>query len=216
MNFKFRNLFFFLKQLMILLSFRIWILHGQLPIFTSQDNPAAFANSKLTKFLTFSYLAAFNLYKLFNPSKLSYDWQMNSIPLVENLTDLRNFSTLTMFVGIFYLILTSIREKNKNLRSIYYFGIAFLVLPFLPASNLFTYVGFVVAERTLYIPSIGFSTLFIAGYIQFKDYLNYKKVQKRKKCKKYLKSAVYILFTVFLLKTLVRNQDWLTRESLFK
>jgi hypothetical protein len=31
-------------------------------------------------------------------------------------------------------------------------GLALLVIPFLPASNLFFKVGFVVAERVLYIP----------------------------------------------------------------
>lgn len=31
-------------------------------------------------------------------------------------------------------------------------GLCLLVIPFLPASNLFLRVGFVVAERILYIP----------------------------------------------------------------
>lgn len=31
-------------------------------------------------------------------------------------------------------------------------GLLFLILPFLPASNLFFRVGFVVAERVLYMP----------------------------------------------------------------
>lgn len=31
-------------------------------------------------------------------------------------------------------------------------GLLFLVLPFIPASNLFFRVGFVVAERVLYMP----------------------------------------------------------------
>ncbi|EGI61632.1 Transmembrane and TPR repeat-containing protein 2 [Acromyrmex echinatior] len=34
-------------------------------------------------------------------------------------------------------------------------SLGFLVLPFLPASNLFFYVGFVIAERILYLPSVG-------------------------------------------------------------
>ena len=32
------------------------------------------------------------------------------------------------------------------------FGLAFMVLPFIPASNLLFPVGFVVAERILYLP----------------------------------------------------------------
>lgn len=34
-----------------------------------------------------------------------------------------------------------------------------LIIPFLPASNLFFPVGFVVAERILYIPNMGFCIL---------------------------------------------------------
>ena len=39
-----------------------------------------------------------------------------------------------------------------------------LVLPFIPASNLFFPVGFVVAERILYTPSMGFSMLVALGF----------------------------------------------------
>ncbi|KFB36955.1 AGAP009112-PA-like protein [Anopheles sinensis] len=38
-------------------------------------------------------------------------------------------------------------------------SVALLTLPFLPASNLLFYVGFVVAERILYLPSVGFCLL---------------------------------------------------------
>jgi len=42
-------------------------------------------------------------------------------------------------------------------------GLCVMVLPFIPATNLFFYVGFVVAERILYIPSIGFCLLAAEG-----------------------------------------------------
>ena len=38
-----------------------------------------------------------------------------------------------------------------------------LVIPFVPASNLFFPVGFVVAERVLYIPSMGYAALVALG-----------------------------------------------------
>ena len=38
-------------------------------------------------------------------------------------------------------------------------GLAILVLPFLPASNLFFYVGFILADRVLFLPSAGFCLL---------------------------------------------------------
>lgn len=42
-------------------------------------------------------------------------------------------------------------------------AVAVIVIPFLPASNLFFRVGFVLAERVLYIPSLGFCLLVVLG-----------------------------------------------------
>ena len=39
-----------------------------------------------------------------------------------------------------------------------------MVIPFIPASNIFFPVGFVVAERILYLPSMGFSLLVALGF----------------------------------------------------
>ena len=42
-------------------------------------------------------------------------------------------------------------------------SVAVLVVPFLPASNLLFRVGFVIAERNLYLPSLGFIMLVTLG-----------------------------------------------------
>lgn len=42
-------------------------------------------------------------------------------------------------------------------------GLALIGVPFLPATNLFFRVGFVVAERVLFIPVAGYCVLFIHG-----------------------------------------------------
>ena len=42
-------------------------------------------------------------------------------------------------------------------------SLSLMILPFLPASNLFFPVGFVLAERVLYIPSMGFCLLVALG-----------------------------------------------------
>lgn len=45
-------------------------------------------------------------------------------------------------------------------------ALALIVVPFLPASNLFFRVGFVIAERILYLSSIGFCVLIVLGVRQ--------------------------------------------------
>ena len=46
------------------------------------------------------------------------------------------------------------------------FALSLTLLPFLPATNLFFTVGFVVAERVLYVPSMGFCLLVAMGMSQ--------------------------------------------------
>lgn len=40
-----------------------------------------------------------------------------------------------------------------------------VVVPFLPASNVFIRVGFVIAERVLYLPSAGYCLLVALGVV---------------------------------------------------
>ena len=52
---------------------------------------------------------------------------------------------------------------SKTDRQTVIVAVGMLVIPFLPASNLFFPVGFVLAERILYIPSMGYSVLAALG-----------------------------------------------------
>ncbi len=51
-----------------------------------------------------------------------------------------------------------------SLISLVLFSSSLMILPFLPASNLLFPVGFVLAERVLYLPSVGFCLLVVLGY----------------------------------------------------
>ncbi|MEQ2248727.1 Protein O-mannosyl-transferase tmtc1 [Ilyodon furcidens] len=104
------------------------------------------------RFLTYSYLLSFNAWLLLAPIVLCYDWQVGSIPLVESLGDVRNMATMLLAVVMIALCLhclfSLLRQENREVLV----GMLFLVFPFIPASNLFFRVGFVVAERVLYMP----------------------------------------------------------------
>lgn len=83
-------------------------------------------------------------------------------------------------------------------------GLALLVLPFLPASNLFFPVGFVVAERVLYMPSMGWCLLVAHGW---------RLVAKKRAT--LATAALIFLILAFSAKTYYRNWDWKTEYSLF-
>lgn len=53
-------------------------------------------------------------------------------------------------------------------------ALALLIVPFLPASNLFFRVGFVIAERVLYLPTAGFCILIAIGICKLQQ--NYPKM----------------------------------------
>uniref|UniRef100_A0A803TLF7 dolichyl-phosphate-mannose--protein mannosyltransferase n=1 Tax=Anolis carolinensis TaxID=28377 RepID=A0A803TLF7_ANOCA len=89
-------------------------------------------------------------------------------------------------------------------------SLSLLIVPFIPATNLFFYVGFVIAERVLYIPSMGFCLLITVGTRAL-----YIKTQKR-----FLKNLIFFataaLIFFYGLKTFVRNRDWQDEEMLYK
>ncbi|XP_026835157.1 transmembrane and TPR repeat-containing protein CG31690 [Drosophila erecta] len=90
-------------------------------------------------------------------------------------------------------------------------GTAFLVLPFLPASNLLFYVGFVMAERVLYLPSVGYCLLFGLGFGRL-----WQRVNSSRRSRLMLLCGLALLLGVHGLRTCRRNWDWRHEEQLFR
>ncbi|XP_077990918.1 protein O-mannosyl-transferase TMTC2-like [Glandiceps talaboti] len=88
-------------------------------------------------------------------------------------------------------------------------SLAIMIVPFIPATNLFFYVGFVVAERVLYIPSMGYSLLLVYGV-----HILCCRVNKTKH--KYFYLIMSVLLILFSVRTFLRNQDWQTEEALYR
>ena len=214
------------------------------PKFSPSDNPTAACSNFFTRAMTFNYLVACNIQMLLIPVSLSFDWSMDSIPLISSTTDMRNFVTLAMYLSaIMALKLTyvSVKWRHRGQSASYpeslsefddqkeefksmnrklsdasseellfdlplddngniitakkslmkpkqrvwkikrgisdlvdtvsasnlpapekvLFGVSVIILSLLPATNLLFYVGFVLAERLLYLPSIGSCVLIV-------------------------------------------------------
>ena len=139
-----------------------------------------------------------------NPSKLLHDWRMGAVPLVTSLTDLRHLLTLATFLFIGSLGLRSITRKHTGPR-IATLALSLIIFPFLPASNLLLTVGFVVAERVLYIPSMGFCMLVALGFFNL---LNFYKCRNHSVTSLILKLTVVYLLVVHAAKVVHRNRAW--------
>lgn len=122
----------------------------------------------------------------------------------------------------------STKQAKLSSASAALISISILTLPFLPASNLFFYVGFVVAERILYLPSVGYCLLIGLGLgklINFKVQCKGNGTKSRQKTESQrhhnMRSMATILFLIILitacsLKTMRRNRDWRDEESLYR
>ena len=239
------------------------------PDFSPADNPAANDPNFLTRFLTFLYLPFCNFWLLIYPWNLSYDWSMNTIPLVKSITSTENILSALLYITLLAFAFcylkycrncptqddskenslyhspamkkdghrkhspnstktqtnttfkysnvlhntfpkteeeeTSFVQKSLNITIL---SLSAMILPFLPATNLFFYVGFVLAERILYIPSIGFCLLILNG-------LNVlMKLYKSKQ--KHLISFMAFILIMFALRTYGRNFVWKDEETLYR
>ncbi|XP_043297570.1 protein O-mannosyl-transferase TMTC1 isoform X2 [Cervus canadensis] len=198
-----------ISYVIVVLYFRLWIMGGSMPLFSEQDNPASFSPYILTRFLTYSYLLAFNVWLLLAPVTLCYDWQVGSIPLIETIWDIRNGATILLAVVMALLSLHCLAAFKRLEHREVLVGLLFLVFPFIPASNLFFRVGFVVAERVLYMPSMGYCILFVHGLSKLCTWLN--------RCgATTLSVSTVLLLLLFSWKTVKQNEIWLSRESLFR
>ena len=217
-----------------LLCLRSIALDGNLPSFSKSDNPASHCEFIQTRTLTFLLLPALNFQLLFLPSTLSYDWSMESIPLVSSILDIRNIISTVFYSLLFYFISRVVfnfyprivgilkkigsntgessclskpgEESRRKIDTIQVMALSLslLILPFLPATNLFFYVGFVLAERVLYIPSLGYCLLLAISLENLSRF--------NRRCVRF---GTLIMLGFFTLKTLSRNQDWRNEESLF-
>uniref|UniRef100_A0A4W3GGR4 dolichyl-phosphate-mannose--protein mannosyltransferase n=1 Tax=Callorhinchus milii TaxID=7868 RepID=A0A4W3GGR4_CALMI len=175
-----------------------------LPAVGRNSQPAA-----LFRFLTYSYLLVFNAWLLLAPITLCYDWQVGSIPLVESLWDARNVATAAFVLGILLLTFTCLLSAQRLEHREILVGLLFLALPFVPASNLFFRVGFVVAERVLYMPSMGYCILVVHGVKRLRAVLS-------KWGASIVMLSTLLLLGLFFWKTVRQNEVWLSRESLFR
>ncbi|KAK2496959.1 hypothetical protein MC885_004736 [Smutsia gigantea] len=149
------------------------------------------------------------MWLLLAPVTLCYDWQVGSIPLVETIWDMRNLATILLAVVMALLSLHCLAAFKRLEHKEVLVGLSFLVFPFVPASNLFFTVGFVVAERVLYMPSMGYCILVVHGLSRLCTGLHRGGTAT-------LTVATTLLLLLFSWKTVKQNENWLSRESLFR
>ena len=157
--------------------------------------------------LSWLHLIYINMKLLLSPSQLSSDWRYGAVPLTESLWDLHNLYTVASVLAVAGLVGYGLTMKTSTKPVL--FGVCLMVFPFLPASNLFFPVGFVVAERVLYLPSMGFCMLVACGMWHLA-----RNISHRHTASTVLTAAIACLLVVHAMKTVVRNRDWYSATTL--
>jgi hypothetical protein len=148
----------------LILRQRLSLQAGGQPAFTAHNNPAAFAADAPSRYRTYWHYYALNLQLLVWPYPLCCDWSMGAVPLVDSWQDPRNLGSLAVLVLLLLWVGVAISACRQHWASaphrVAAVGGGIMLVAFLPASNALFAVGFSVAERVLYMPSIGASLLF--------------------------------------------------------
>ncbi|XP_034614099.1 protein O-mannosyl-transferase TMTC4 [Trachemys scripta elegans] len=177
------------------------------PAFTEVDNPASFADSLFVRAINYNYYYSLNAWLLLCPWWLCFDWSMGCIPLIKSVSDWRIIALAALWFCLIGLICQALCSQDSHKRRILTLGLGFLIIPFLPASNLFFRVGFVVAERVIYLPSIGYCMLLTYGF---------SLLSKQAKKKKMLAAAVLGILLINVLRCVIRSNQWRSEEQLFR
>ncbi|TKR59370.1 hypothetical protein L596_029049 [Steinernema carpocapsae] len=194
---------YYLILFALLCGTRFWINGFQCPQFSKLDNPAAFHENFYVRVVNYFYIYILNFWLLIFPKNFSFDYSMGCIPLITDLGDARilSFGAYLLFAIVFTILHRKLQDSTKLLM---YYGLIFIVLLFLPATNIIP-VGFVIAERVLYAPSIGYC-LFIS--------LVFYHLEKQSSSSNV--SPIWLLIAPLMVsRCITRSLEWRTEKELF-
>lgn len=204
-HFIFRTLAIFVVG-MAFMTHRKWFVGGFADLkMQIQHNPIAFAEGQ-EKWLTIFYLHFQYLWVQIWPAYLSCDYSMACIPMITSLSDPRNLLTMLTYTGLIVFLVLSLRSRRWH--HILLISLSWYIIPFFPASQVPFQPGTVLAERVLYVPSIGLCLL--ASWVLFAAWRQ-----------GYISKRVFLTLCLIILicysaRTLIRNPDWHTQIQLFE
>jgi tetratricopeptide (TPR) repeat protein len=176
------------------------VYHWQNPLFTD--------NSISSKFSIALYSMGYYLKLLFVPSPLRFYYGYAIIPHVQP------YNIVVILSLLAHLLLLIISFKTYRSKPLLSFSILIYFIGILPFSNIFFPLTGIVAERLLFIPSLGFSIAITYGlFILFKH--NPIQSNRIKHLSGIIISSLIIILPYSVL-TIQRVPDWESRESLYQ
>lgn len=177
------------------------------------DNTVMLAQSKSEEIGTaFSILLRY-IGLLLVPVKLSYDYSYAQLPIVP-LGSASAIIGVLVYLGLLVWALRGLRSKKLSS-----WAILFFLISLAPVSNLFLKIGSTMAERFLYMPSVGFCVL-IAALLAYAFRAAKKSTGDLSRSFFSTYSTplliVFVITVLYAGRTITRNKVWENNISLFK
>jgi tetratricopeptide (TPR) repeat protein len=160
------------------------------------DNPLQQTSVFLSRLTAFKVLAAY-LGLLLWPAHLSPDYSYNQIPIAAG--------PLAFFALLLWLAIAAAAVLAWRRARAAFFFLAFFAVTIAPVANLVILVGSIMAERFLYLPSIGFLGIVIWAALQLRQ-----RIPARS-----LVIALSVVCLALAARTWARNADWVDDRILW-
>jgi len=136
------------------------------------------------------------------PVRLSADYTPGDVVISQG-PELIQLPGLFISIGV-TLLAVALRDRAR----VASFGLLWLIIAFLPVSNLIVPAGFVTAERTLFFPSVG--VVLVAGAIVEQVTMRARRAEQWT-----LATAVSVLLVLGLARSVDRQKAWTDNDTLF-
>jgi tetratricopeptide (TPR) repeat protein len=148
------------------------------------------------------------------PARLSADYSYQAVPLfgwrVSSWEDAKALIALAFCLGAGLLaILLAVRWRRTGKPSLFF--LAFFFVALLPTSNLIIIIGSIMAERFLYLPSVGLAGCLVAAI----HALSQRSSVKWRAAPQAAWVAMGLVCLAFAARTHARNFDWQDERSLW-
>ncbi len=144
------------------------------------------------------------------PAQLSFDYSFNENPLFGggwSAEDLKAVLALLVCVAGAIAAVVCWRRRQPV-----FFGIAFFFATLSPTSNLVIRIGSIMAERFLYLPSVGFAVLVVYAAQRVSERLTERQPAYRNA----IPAAVGVLLFALAARTYARNGDWVDQGRFWR
>lgn len=177
-------------------------------IYNLIDNPMLGAETAGERWGTTIYVWVYYLKLLFIPYPLVYYYGFNHI----SLTNFADYRVWLSIIAVGLLAFYAIRELRK--KSIIAFGFLFYAITFSIFAHLVLGAA-IVAERYLFMPSLGFCIVIIALLFQYGGIDHKKSLTKQSLKAKVLLGLLFLAYLVGAFITIDRNKDWKNNLTLY-